>query len=269
MSGCALGYDQPPCKKLRLEAEEGGETLLIRRLGGMLNNPLLSDLCLLCKDGVKVHACRMLLMASSDVFRQMLSNGMAESSMFNSRLPEISSSALLPTLEYLYTGAITQHEMDLGTAFGVFHVATFFNLPTLEARIKLLFPILIADGSEYPAILAQHLSTLEAYGLTHLLDDVVGGIELCLRCHCCAAHPSTFLRHLSTQGMLSLADFLRSKNEHATVFSFMEYICVRSLLIWGASHISREAVDFFEKKPKQVDCYQQKRSSMQRMYRSS
>ncbi|PTQ26491.1 hypothetical protein MARPO_1380s0001 [Marchantia polymorpha] len=72
----------------------------------MLNNPDSSDMTFMCQDGVKVYACRLLLVSRSSVLRNMLTNGMAESQQSEVVLHEITSPVLLLILEYIYTGWI-------------------------------------------------------------------------------------------------------------------------------------------------------------------
>ncbi|KAL2633072.1 hypothetical protein R1flu_004551 [Riccia fluitans] len=78
----------------------------------MLNNPDSSDMAFRCQDGVKVYACRMLLVSRSSMLRNMLTNGMAESKMSEILLQEIPSPVLLIILEFLYTGWIKPNSIQ-------------------------------------------------------------------------------------------------------------------------------------------------------------
>ncbi|CAG8612884.1 10863_t:CDS:1, partial [Rhizophagus irregularis] len=44
----------------------------------LINNPKYSDLEILCEDEKKLHACRAILAARSEVFESLLYNGMKE-----------------------------------------------------------------------------------------------------------------------------------------------------------------------------------------------
>lgn len=95
----------------------------------MINDPEYNDVVFVCKDGERVHSCRMVIMARSHFFKTMLSNGMAESNQAEISLPEISSRTLLHILNFLYTGLIFVDEFKTWTeAFEVLAAAKFVLL---------------------------------------------------------------------------------------------------------------------------------------------
>src|ERR1044072_9778673 len=74
----------------------------------LINNPKYSDIEILCGDEEKLHGCRAILAARSEVFDRLLYNGMKESYQNQISFPEISSSGMEIILEYIYTGLIKE-----------------------------------------------------------------------------------------------------------------------------------------------------------------
>src|SRR4051794_20189440 len=74
----------------------------------LVNNPKYSDIEILCKDNKKLYGCRAILAARSDVFDNLLYNGMKESHENQISFPEINSSGMEIILEYIHTGSIKE-----------------------------------------------------------------------------------------------------------------------------------------------------------------
>ena len=73
----------------------------------LLNNPKYSDIEILCEDEKKLHGCRAILAARSEVLDRLLYNGMKESYEKQISFPTINSTAMKIVLEYTYTGSAT------------------------------------------------------------------------------------------------------------------------------------------------------------------
>src|SRR3954464_4185966 len=68
----------------------------------LVNNPKYSDIEIVCQDEKKLHACRAILAARSEVFNSLLYNGMKESYESQISFPEINTSGMEVILEYVY-----------------------------------------------------------------------------------------------------------------------------------------------------------------------
>src|SRR2546423_7788595 len=70
----------------------------------LINNPKYSDIEISCQDEKKLHACRAILAARSEVLDRLLYNGMKETYENKISFPKINSSGMEIILEYTYTG---------------------------------------------------------------------------------------------------------------------------------------------------------------------
>ncbi|POG59992.1 hypothetical protein GLOIN_2v1847824 [Rhizophagus irregularis DAOM 181602=DAOM 197198] len=70
----------------------------------LVNNPKYSDIEILCEDGKKLHGCRAILAARSEVFDRLFYNGMKESYENKISFPKINSAGMEIILEYIYQG---------------------------------------------------------------------------------------------------------------------------------------------------------------------
>src|SRR5947209_4025636 len=98
----------------------------------LINNPKYSDIEILCKDEVKLHGCRAVLAARSEVFDGLLYNGMRESYEKQVFFPEINSSEMEIILEYVYTGSIKEESLTKDNIIETFYAADYFQLPNLQ-----------------------------------------------------------------------------------------------------------------------------------------
>src|SRR3954467_243254 len=98
----------------------------------LLNNPKYSDIEILCKDEKKLHGCRAILAARSEVFDRLLYNGMKESHEKQISFPEINSSGIEIVLEYIYTGLIKEESLTKDNIVEAFRAADYFQLPDLQ-----------------------------------------------------------------------------------------------------------------------------------------
>ncbi|KAL2621569.1 hypothetical protein R1flu_001774 [Riccia fluitans] len=99
---------------------------------------------LLARDGVKVHASRVILAARCEVFKTMLQNGMSESKSDVITLPTVASSTLIEVLNFLYYGECFRKAADVGNSFleydwklvlNVLFASRFFLLERLEKMV--------------------------------------------------------------------------------------------------------------------------------------
>src|SRR5215216_7861741 len=98
----------------------------------LINNPRYSDVEILCEDEKKLHGCRAILAARSEVFDRLLYNGMKESYEKQITFPEINSSEMEIILEYAYTGSINEESLTKDNIIETFYAADYFQLPGLQ-----------------------------------------------------------------------------------------------------------------------------------------
>src|SRR5436189_1699031 len=98
----------------------------------LINNPKYSDIEILCEDEKKLHGCRAILAARSEVFDRLLYNGMKESYEKQISFPKINSSGMEIILEYTYTGSIKEESLTKDNIVEAFYAADYFQLPDLQ-----------------------------------------------------------------------------------------------------------------------------------------
>lgn len=112
-------------------------SILADNLRLVVNDPHNYDVTFVCGDGGRVHASRLLLGTRSSVLRNMLSNGMVETTLSEIALPSITTSAMLAVVEFLSTGSVVQNKLTLQTAFETLHAALFLMLDGLGGYVML------------------------------------------------------------------------------------------------------------------------------------
>src|SRR2546430_10519554 len=98
----------------------------------LVNNPKYSDIEILCEDEKKLHGCRAILAARSEVFDKLLYNGMKESYENQISFPKINSAGMEIILEYTYTGSIKEESLTKDNTVEAFYAADYFQLPDLQ-----------------------------------------------------------------------------------------------------------------------------------------
>src|SRR4051794_19925479 len=98
----------------------------------LVNNPKYSDIEIVCQDEKKLHACRAILAARSEVFNSLLYNGMKESYESQISFPEINTSGMEVILEYVYTGTIKEGSLAKDNIVEAFRAADYLQLPDLQ-----------------------------------------------------------------------------------------------------------------------------------------
>src|SRR5437762_6585465 len=101
-------------------------------LRSLINNPKYSDIEILCGDEKKLHGCRAILAARSEVFDGLLYNGMKESYEKQIYFPTINSSVMEIILEYTYTGSIKEECLTRDNIIEAFNASDYFQLPDLQ-----------------------------------------------------------------------------------------------------------------------------------------
>src|SRR5205814_1104838 len=98
----------------------------------LVNNPKYSDIEILCEDEKKLHGCRAILAARSEVFDRLLYNGMKESYENQISFPKINSAGMEIILEFTYTGSIKEESLTEDNTVEAFYAADYFQLPDLQ-----------------------------------------------------------------------------------------------------------------------------------------
>jgi hypothetical protein len=102
----------------------------------LVNNPKYSDIEILCEDEKKLHACRAILAARSEVFDSLLYNGMKETYENQIFFPKINSAGMEIILEYIYTGSIKEESLTRDNTVEAYYAADYFQLTELQDFIK-------------------------------------------------------------------------------------------------------------------------------------
>jgi hypothetical protein len=98
----------------------------------LINNPKYSDIEILCEDEKKLHGCRAILAARSDVFDRLLYNGMKETHENQISFPKINSAGMEIVLEYTYTGSVNEESLTRDNTVEAFYAADYFQLSDLQ-----------------------------------------------------------------------------------------------------------------------------------------
>ncbi|CAB5356718.1 unnamed protein product [Rhizophagus irregularis] len=98
----------------------------------LINNPKYSDIEILCEDEKKLHACRAILAARSEVFDKLLYNGMKETYENQISFPKINSAGMEIILEYIYTGSAKKESLTKDNMVEAFYAADYFQLSDLQ-----------------------------------------------------------------------------------------------------------------------------------------
>src|SRR5438309_1047274 len=77
----------------------------------LINNPKYSDIEILCEDEKKLHGCRAILAARSEVFDRLLYSKMKEGYEKQVSFSKINSAEMKIILEYTYTGSIKEESL--------------------------------------------------------------------------------------------------------------------------------------------------------------
>ncbi|POG68867.1 BTB/POZ protein, partial [Rhizophagus irregularis DAOM 181602=DAOM 197198] len=80
----------------------------------------------------KLHVCRAILAARSEVFDKLLYNGMKETYENQISFPKINSAGMEIILEYIYTGSVKKESLTKDNLIEAFFAAHYFQLSDLQ-----------------------------------------------------------------------------------------------------------------------------------------
>ncbi|RHZ56892.1 hypothetical protein Glove_396g45 [Diversispora epigaea] len=151
----------------------------------LVNNDKYSDIIIICADSEKLHGCRSILAARSEVFERLLFNGMKETYDSEINIPKFNSQVMKILLEFLYTENYTNVDnRDLSSEILIeaYAAADFFQLPVLQIRlIDTLEEILSNNPNVSPELLTKAVGDATSnldQPLTNLLAKCVSKIPL-------------------------------------------------------------------------------------------
>ncbi|CAG8452021.1 2715_t:CDS:1 [Acaulospora colombiana] len=153
---------------------------LVDDLSSFVNNPLHSDLEIVCEDGV-LYGHRVILAARSDVLDPLLSNGMEESFKNQIKFPEIKESVMKIILRYLYTGSVIESDLSIDIVFNIFQAADFFQLDNLKDHILEFYRKTCKERNNAPELLSkavQHITPVADNAVIDFLVDSISKISL-------------------------------------------------------------------------------------------
>ncbi|CAB5356810.1 unnamed protein product [Rhizophagus irregularis] len=212
----------------------------------LINNPIYSDIEILCEDEKKLYGCRAILAARSEVFDRLLYNGMKESYENKISFPKIKSSGMEIVLEYTYTGSIKEESLTKDNIIEAFYAADYFQLQDLQDFIMKGFKNILEKKSTEnysPELLSKFAGKMpltEDNILLNLLVEAVATIPL---------NTIEFGR-LSIAGLQYL---LTCTYEKEKPFATREYELFRYSAILVAKQVSNDAFKTFLKRLPTLD----------------
>ncbi|EXX64330.1 uncharacterized protein OCT59_001011 [Rhizophagus irregularis] len=194
----------------------------------LINNPKYSDIEILCEDEKKLHVCRAILAARSEVFDKLLYNGMKETYENQISFPKINSAGMEIILEYIYTGSVKKESLTKDNLIEAFFAAHYFQLSDLQDFIiktikstnfvKDYSPELLTKVSEIIPLTEDNI-------ILNLLVETVANIPL----------DSIEFGRLSITGLKYLLSITYEKE---TPFATQEYEVFRYSVILAAKQVS-------------------------------
>lgn len=214
------------------------EDALKNDLRAMVDDPNYSDIQFVCSDGGRVHACRMLLVARSDVLKGMLTNGMSESRLTKITLRDIRTEAMLMTVEYLYTGMIVRYKLTLASAFQALHASRFFLLDKMEKYVMDKLGAAVREDAD-PDLVIWCFSQFAEFADMEGTSSIDAVSEYMAEWIDAMAVESQSLRNLSARAM-SLYLHVTKQLFPFNSYSFKEYLRLRSIMLWAGSNVSSQ-----------------------------
>ncbi|CAM6097904.1 unnamed protein product [Calypogeia fissa] len=227
----AVAEERAHVVKCAEEAQVRASAELLRNLRLMVNKPAFSDVVFLCSDGKRVPASRILLTGRSEVLKSMFMNGMAESSLSEIRMPEISSPVLLAVFEFFYTGTLFDHQpQDWRVACEVILASRFFLLPDLEMITrKFMHSLTSAVVDDLPRAAAM---LTEAVAMKSLCDETDENLIELVTILSSNWSESMYIKSLSENAVDYVLRNSGGNCEHDGKFSFEEYLRFRQVIRW-------------------------------------
>ncbi|RGB37165.1 hypothetical protein C1646_666378 [Rhizophagus diaphanus] len=205
---------------------------LEKDLGLLINNPKYSDIEILCEDEKKLHACRAILAARSEIFDKLLYNGMKETYENQISFPEINSAGMEIILEYIYTGSVKEESLTKDNTIEAFYAADYFQLSDLQDFITKTIKSTNFAKNYSPELLSKVSETVS------LTED---NITLKLLVETVASIPLNDIEfgRLSIKGLKYLLSFTHEKKD--IPFATREYEVFRYSTILAAKQVSDDA----------------------------
>ncbi|GBB90587.1 hypothetical protein RclHR1_01760011 [Rhizophagus clarus] len=147
-------------------------------LSFLVNNPKYSDLTILCEDEKKLHGCRAILAARSEVFDRLLYNGMKESYDNQVSFPKINSAGMEIVLEYIYTGSIKEESLTKDNTVEAFYAADYFQLSDLQDCITKIVKNSNLINNYSPELLSKVSETMPLTEDNVLLNSLVEAVAI-------------------------------------------------------------------------------------------
>ncbi|CAB5189648.1 unnamed protein product [Rhizophagus irregularis] len=198
----------------------------------LVNNPKYSDIeILLCEDGKKLHGCRAILAARSEVFDRLFYNGMKESYENKISFPKINSAGMEIILEYIYTGSVKEESLTKDNTVEAFYAAVYFQLSDLQDFIFKTFKNTNFAKNYSPELLSkisEKMPFTEDNVLLNLLVEAVANISL----------NNIKFGRLSITGLKCLLSYIYEKEKP---FATPEYEVFRYSAILAAKQVSNDA----------------------------
>jgi hypothetical protein len=204
----------------------------------LINNPKYSDIEILCEDGKKLHGCRVILAARSEIFDRLLYNGMKENYENQISFPKINSAAMEIVLEYIYTGSVKEESLTKDNAVEAFYAADYFQLSDLQDSIVKTVKNTNLAKNYSPELLSkvsEKMPLTDVNILLNLLVEVVATIPL----------DTIEFGRLSIAGLQYL---LFCTYEKEVVFVTPEYEVFRYSAILAAKQVSNDVYTTLMKK---------------------
>jgi hypothetical protein len=200
----------------------------------LINNPKYSDIEILCEDEKKLHGCRAILAARSEVFDRLLYNGMKETYENKISFPNIDSAGMEVVLEFTYTGSIKRETLTKDNIIETFHAADYFQLPDLQDFIMKTFKDKLEknDNENYlPELLSKLAEKMPLTEDNILLSSVI---------EAAATVPLNTIEfgRLSIAGLQYLLSYTYEKE---IPFATPEYEVFRYSAILAAKQVSNDA----------------------------
>ncbi|CAB5356764.1 unnamed protein product [Rhizophagus irregularis] len=197
----------------------------------LINNPKYSDMEILCEDEKKLHGCRAILAARSEVFDRLLYNGMKESYDNQISLPKVNSAGMEIILEYIYTGSVKEESLTKNNTIEAFYAADYFQLLDLQDCITKIVKNTNLVKNFSPELLSkvsEKMPLTEDNKLLNLLVEAVSIIPL----------NNIELGRLSITGLKYL---LSITHEKEMSFATREYEVFRYSAMLAAKQVSNDA----------------------------
>ncbi|CAB5189634.1 unnamed protein product [Rhizophagus irregularis] len=202
----------------------------------LINNPKYSDLEILCEDEKKLHACRAILAARSEVFDSLLYNGMKESYENQISFPKINYAGMEIILEYIYTGSVKEESLTKDNVIEAFYTADYFQLLDLQDFITKTVKSTSLSKNYLPELLSkfsEKMPLAEDNVLLNLLIEAVAIMPL----------NNIEFGRLSIAGLKYL---LSITHEKVKSFATPEYEVFRYSALLVAKQVSNDAYEILK-----------------------